>query len=190
MGSGPPPLKNHTNIGFLSNTGPDPLNNHKATKLAFNDGPSLARQRNAIEIAFCWRADDGPLLVVFGSPHLKNKTLSKASFICTICSLVQIYSQVYYLHPGVNLHPLCSVHMSINCVHMSLICSLNISQMFQFYIKEKFDVLRMFRLLVSSRYRRVRKMQLHLVLFALFIYTLFKEDNALVICIHGPHLRG
>ena len=29
--------------------------------------------------------------------------------------------------------------------------------MFQFYIKEKFDVLRMFRLLVSSRYRRVRK---------------------------------
>ena len=62
--------------------------------------------------------------------------------------------------------------------------------MFQFYIKEKFDVLRMFRLLVSSRYRRVRKMQLHLVLFALFINTLFKEYNALVICIRGPHLRG
>ena len=37
--------------------------------------------------------------------------------------------------------------------------------MFQFCTKpEKFDVLRMFRLLVSSRYRRVRKMQLHLVL--------------------------
>ena len=35
-----------------------------------------------------------------------------------------------------------------------------------------------------------QKMQLHLVLFALFIYKLFKEDNALVICIHGPHLRG
>ena len=62
--------------------------------------------------------------------------------------------------------------------------------MFQFYIKEKFDVLRMFRLLVSSRYRRVRKMQLHLVLSVLFIYTIFKEDNAPVICIHGPHLRG
>ena len=31
------------------------------------------------------------------------------------------------------------------------ICSLNISQMFQFYFKEKFDVLRMFRLLVSSK---------------------------------------
>ena len=48
--------------------------------------------------------------------------------------------------------------------------------MFQFYIKEKFDVFRMFRLLFNSRYRRVRKMQLHLVLFALFIYTIFKES--------------
>ena len=55
--------------------------------------------------------------------------------------------------------------------------------MFQFYFKEKFGVLRMFRLLVSSRYRRVRKMQLHLVLFALFIYTIFKEDNT-----HTSHL--
>ena len=62
--------------------------------------------------------------------------------------------------------------------------------MFQFYFKEKFDVLRISRLLVCSRYRRVRKMQLHLVLFALFIYTTFKEDNTPVICIHGPHQRG
>ena len=31
-GPDPPPLKNHKNIGFLSNTGPDPLKNHKATK--------------------------------------------------------------------------------------------------------------------------------------------------------------
>ena len=30
QGSGPP-LKNHKNIGFLSNAGPDPLKNHKAT---------------------------------------------------------------------------------------------------------------------------------------------------------------
>ena len=41
-------LKNHKNIGFLSNTGPDPLKNHKATKPAFNVGPPSARQRNAI----------------------------------------------------------------------------------------------------------------------------------------------
>ena len=54
--------------------------------------------------------------------------------------------------------------------------------MFQFYFKEKFDVL-------SSRYRHVRKMQLHLVLFALFIYAILKEDNTPVTCIHGPHLR-
>ena len=37
---------------------------------------------------------------------------------------------------------------------MLLDLHLNISQMFQFYFREKFDVLRMFRLLVSSRYRR------------------------------------
>ena len=48
----PPPLKNHKNIGFLSNTGPDSLENQKATKPSFN---------------VCQRNDDGPLLVVFGS---------------------------------------------------------------------------------------------------------------------------
>ena len=46
-GSGPS-LKNHKNIGFLSNTGPDTLKNHKATKPEFNAGPSSANQRNAI----------------------------------------------------------------------------------------------------------------------------------------------
>ena len=48
MSDTPPPLKNHKNIGFLSNTGPDPLKNHKTTKPAFNVGSSSARQRNAI----------------------------------------------------------------------------------------------------------------------------------------------
>ena len=66
----------------------------------------------------------------------------------------------------------------------------HITNVFQFYTKEKFDVLRMFRLLVSSRYRRLRKLQLHLILFALFIYTIFKEDNTPVICIHSLHLQG
>ena len=41
-GPDPSPLKNHKNIGFLSNTGPDPLKNHKATKPAFNFGPLSA----------------------------------------------------------------------------------------------------------------------------------------------------
>ena len=63
----PIPLKNHKRIGFFSNTGPDPLKNHKATKPAFNVGPSSACQGNAIEMAFRWWADDGQLIVVFGS---------------------------------------------------------------------------------------------------------------------------
>ena len=56
--SGPPPLKNHKNIVFLSNSGPDPLKNHKATEPAFNVRPSSARQLNAILMVFRWRADD------------------------------------------------------------------------------------------------------------------------------------
>ena len=72
--SGPTSLKTHKAIGFLSNTGPYTLKNHKATKL----GSSSARQRNAIWMAFRWRAIDGPLLVVFGSPHqLKLKKKKK-----------------------------------------------------------------------------------------------------------------
>ena len=54
------PLENHKAIGFLSNTGPNPLKNHKATKPAFIVGPSL-------EMVFLWWADDGQLLVVFGT---------------------------------------------------------------------------------------------------------------------------
>ena len=42
------PIKNHKNVGFLSNTGPDPLINHKATKPALNVGPSSVCQQNAI----------------------------------------------------------------------------------------------------------------------------------------------
>ena len=55
-GGGSAPLKNHKNIGFLSNTGPDPLKNYKATKPAFNVGPSSA---------FKWRFAGGPMMVRF-----------------------------------------------------------------------------------------------------------------------------
>ena len=52
---GPDPLKNHKNIGFLSNTGPDPLKNHKDTKPALNVGPSngpLAKRHfNGVSLA-------------------------------------------------------------------------------------------------------------------------------------------
>ena len=68
MGTGartPPPLKNHKNIGFLSNTGPDPLKNHKATtptfKLRFAGGPMMTR--------FQWYLD--PLIKKSWTPSKK-----------------------------------------------------------------------------------------------------------------------
>ena len=73
-GSGPPPpRKNDKNIVFLSKNGPDPLKNHEANKPAFNIGSSLAHQRSAIKMAFHWRANDGLLLAIFGSPHYEKK---------------------------------------------------------------------------------------------------------------------
>ena len=44
-GPDPLPLKNHKNIGFLSNSGPDPLKNYTATVSAFNVGASSARAK-------------------------------------------------------------------------------------------------------------------------------------------------
>ena len=71
-GRGPdaPPEKSQ-HIGFLRVTSPDPLKNYNTTKpILFNVGPSSACQQNAISMAFCWRADDGLLFVVFGSSLL------------------------------------------------------------------------------------------------------------------------
>ena len=52
------PLKNHKNIGFLSNTSPDPLKNHKATKPAF----SLGHYWHASETPFKLRFAGGPMM--------------------------------------------------------------------------------------------------------------------------------
>ena len=80
-GSGPPPpLKNHKNIGCLSNSGPDLLKNYEATEPAFNVGPSSARQQNIILMAFCWQADDGPLIVVFGSSQHSSTKKKQRQF--------------------------------------------------------------------------------------------------------------
>ena len=67
------PLKNHKNIGFLSNTGPDPLKNHKAIK----PDSMLGHQRHA-----SWQADAGPLIVIFGSslPSSTKKKQNKKLF--------------------------------------------------------------------------------------------------------------
>ena len=58
MGGGvsdPPPLKNHKNIGFLSNTGPDSLKTKACIKCWA-----------AIEMAFRWQTHDvPPFLVLF-----------------------------------------------------------------------------------------------------------------------------
>ena len=53
-------LKNHKNIGFLSNTGPDPLINHKATNAAFNIGLSSVDS----ETPFNWRFAGGPKMAL------------------------------------------------------------------------------------------------------------------------------
>ena len=50
----PSPEKSQ-NIGFLSHSGQDPLKNYKTTEPAFNVG----------SLSFRWRAEDGPLIVVF-----------------------------------------------------------------------------------------------------------------------------
>ena len=76
---GADPPESLKNIGFHSNIGPDPL---KITKLP-NHHSMLSHHRHASEtpkMAFRWRADDGPLIVVFGSSFLSStekKTLSK-----------------------------------------------------------------------------------------------------------------
>ena len=71
------PLEKHKIYGFLAiyNTGPDPLKIHKAINPAFNVG----HHWHASEMAFRWRANDGPLIVVFGSSHhqLKEKHTKK-----------------------------------------------------------------------------------------------------------------
>ena len=58
MGSGPP-LKNHKNIGFLSNTGRDPLK--KITKLP-SQYSMLGHRPLASEMPFKWRFTAGPMM--------------------------------------------------------------------------------------------------------------------------------
>ena len=60
--------------------GPGPLSNTRSNPLKFSKQPSqhsaLGHRRHASETplkAFHWRADDGPLLVIFGSSPLKKK---------------------------------------------------------------------------------------------------------------------
>ena len=71
----PPPEKSQKYIGFLGNTGRDPLKFSKFPKLQ-SQHSMLGQHRQAAKHhlnGFGWWADDGQLLVVFGSPLLKKK---------------------------------------------------------------------------------------------------------------------
>ena len=74
-GGGPNPFENHNNIGLFGNIGPDPLKNcsYQASIrcLAIIGTPAKRHL-----MAFRWRADNGPLIVVLGSslPSSTNKT--------------------------------------------------------------------------------------------------------------------
>ena len=60
----PPPLKNHKNTGFSSNTGPDPLKNRSyqpSIQCWAIIAPPAKRHLNG------WRANDGPFIAVFRS---------------------------------------------------------------------------------------------------------------------------
>ena len=67
----------------------------------FNVGSSSAHQQNAISMAFCWRADDGPFMVVFVSSialstNIKNKkTLSNLD--CWLFILIFNLGLIRYL---------------------------------------------------------------------------------------------
>ena len=67
------PLKNHKNIGFLSNICPDPLKNHKLP----SQHSMLGHHRHASEMPFKWRVDDCPLIVAFHSSLLNQNNLTK-----------------------------------------------------------------------------------------------------------------
>ena len=68
-GSGSP-LKNHKNIEFISNTGPDLL---KFSRLPSQHSTIIGTPAKRHLNSFRWRADDGPLIVIFGFSPLKRK---------------------------------------------------------------------------------------------------------------------
>ena len=62
----PPPLKNHKNIGFLSNTGSDPLKNC-SYQASIQCWAIIGTPAKRHLMAFHWWADDGLLIGIHGS---------------------------------------------------------------------------------------------------------------------------
>ena len=97
------PLKNHRNIGFSSNTGPDPL---KITRLPSQHSFSHHRHdsETPLKMAFRWRADVDPLMVVFCS-SLPSSTKKKKSKLDPLWHFLdpRMYGEVYRRHTVGNL---------------------------------------------------------------------------------------
>ena len=71
----PPPMKNHKNIGFSSNTVPDSLKN-RSYQASIQCWGIIGTPVKHHLMAFHWRAHDGPLIVVLGS-FLPSSTKKK-----------------------------------------------------------------------------------------------------------------
>ena len=70
-----PPEKSHRNIGVSSNTGLDPLKN-PSYQASIQCWAIIGTPAKRHLMAFRWRADDGPLMVVLGS-SLPSSTKKK-----------------------------------------------------------------------------------------------------------------
>ena len=111
-GSGPPLEKTHQKVRFLSNIGPDPLKNHKANKPAFNVGRSSVRQ------PFRWRAEKGPLIVVFGPfrpPLINYKNVKVAIILKRTRKLFALLLLSYICIATINVLPHGAVGWSAVC---------------------------------------------------------------------------
>ena len=71
-GSGPP-LKNHKNVGFFSNTGPDPI---KFTNLP-SQHSMLGRHQHASETPFKRRFAGGPMMAAFSGLSILSPLINK-----------------------------------------------------------------------------------------------------------------
>ena len=74
-GPPPPSPEKHKNI-VLSNNGPPPEKSH-SYQSSIQCWAKSTHQQNDIKMAFCWRADDGLLIVLFGS-YLRSSTKKRS----------------------------------------------------------------------------------------------------------------
>ena len=90
-------LKNHKNIGLSSNTGPDPVN--RSFQASIHCWVIIGMPAKRHLMAFCWRADDGPLIVELGS-SLPSSTIKKRKREKNVIKVGQNFldPRMLYLH--------------------------------------------------------------------------------------------